>query len=254
MSLTIPPFSQFQGPLIPLRGLWNHPPPEGDYFINAEIDWGSANTSAVQFSVSGNSPVALSQIVALYIDNRRCGVDCDFLFPDSGFLLTVPAHAQGLFPVLTNALMFYAIAAGSAAVDVTVLQILNSLPPPIPLVPSIAQNNAAITGAALAGPSTVPVIPAGISGTLNTLSLSLDVKAAGASDGHLQVALVDGTGLTLWVNYFVAAGAAAPITANYPINLSGLALRFRNGLSLVVSDVVGIGFGTLDCNAYYSTP
>src|SRR5258708_37754783 len=125
MPVTIPAFSQFQGQLFPLRGLWNKRPPEGDQFINAEINWGTANTAAIQFSLSGNSPVALSQIVALYVDNRRCGVDVDFLFPDSGFLLSVPPHAQGLYPVLTNALMFYVIGTGAATVDVTILQILN---------------------------------------------------------------------------------------------------------------------------------
>ena len=246
MPLTIPPFSQFQGQLVPLRGLWNVRPPEGDYFINSEIDWGTANTQAVQFNVSGNSPVALSQIVALYVDNRRCGVDADFLFPDSGFLLTVPAHAQGLFPVLTNALMFYVIGALSAVGDVTVLQILNSLPPPIPLLPSSAQNSSAVAGIAVAT-GTTALVPAPISGTLNTLSLSLALASTG---GNVTLSLQDGTGSLLWANgYTMIAGA----TLEMPIDLTGLSVRFRNGLNFVIFGLAGIT-GAVDANVYYVTP
>jgi hypothetical protein len=111
MPLSIPAFDQYQSPMFPLRGLWNCVPREGDKFVNVEIDWQTTTkTTCVQFSLSGNSPVALSQIVALYVDNGRSGSDVDFIFPDSGFVLTVPAHNQGMFPVLTNALMFYASA------------------------------------------------------------------------------------------------------------------------------------------------
>jgi hypothetical protein len=246
MPLTVPPFSQFQGQLVPLRGLWNRRPAEGDYFVNAEIDWGTANTSAIQFALSGNSPVALSQIVALYIDNRRCGVDTDFLFPDSGFLLTVPAHAQGLFPVLTNALMFYAIATGSALNDVTIVQILNSLPPPIPLVPSQAQNNNALTGLTLIN-GTTALVAAGISGTVNTISISFVLSAAGTA----QVALQDGTGAVIWANEFT--GPAAAPAQNIQVDLTGLSVRFRNGLNLVVSGAA-VSIGGADANIYYTTP
>jgi hypothetical protein len=246
MPLTVPPFTQFQGTLFPLRGLWNKPPAEGDYFVNAEIDWASQTTQAVQFSLSGNSPVALSQIVALYVDNRRCGVDCDFQFPDSGFLLTVPAHAQGLFPVLTNALMFYAIAAGAASADVTILQILNSLPPPIPLVPSVAQNNVSVVGVAANVNATTQIVPATISGTLNTLSLSIEL----VGPGSVQVSLIDGTGAGLWANFFTAPAG----NTNLPVNLAGLNLRFRNGIQLVISASTVAAGSAVDVNAYYSTP
>lgn len=249
MPLIIPPFTQFQGPLFPLRGLWNKRPAEGDYFVNAEIDWGTMGGagSAIQFSLSGNSPVALSQIVALYIDNRRCGVDCDFQFPDSGFLLTVPAHAQGLFPVLTNALMFYVIAQGAAGPDVTVVQILNSLPPPIPLVPSVQQNNNAATGIAIANGSTV-LVPAAISGTLNTISISVDIISS--TGGNMTVAINDGTGAVMWNNIFsVPSGGSA----NIPIDLTGMSLRFRQGLNLVITGASGLT-GFINANAYYQTP
>jgi hypothetical protein len=250
MPLTVPAFTQFQGQLVPLRGLWNNRPPEGDYFVNAEIDWGSQNTPAVQFALSGNSPVALSQIVALYVDNRRCGVDCDFQFPDSGFLLTVPAHAQGLFPVLTNALMFYAIATGAAGADTTIVQILNSLPPPLALIISTQQNNVSVTGINAAVNGTTPLVAAGINGTLNTLAVSVDLTAT-ATAGSVQISILDGTGAAVWANFF---SVPASQTINVPINLTGLNVRFRNGLNLVISASTNISVGAVDVNAFYSTP
>jgi hypothetical protein len=132
MPQTVPPFPQLQAPLIPLRGLWNAKPFEADRFCNGEIDWitTTGGLTAVQFSLSGDSPVALSQIVALCVDNTRSGADVDFLFPGSGFLLSVAARTQGLYPVFSNALTFYAIAVSAAAGDITMIQILNSLPRP----------------------------------------------------------------------------------------------------------------------------
>jgi len=251
MPLTVPPFSQFQGQLIPLRGLWNKRPAEGDYFVNAEIDWGSQNTAAIQFALSGNSPVALSQIVSLYVDNRRCGVDVDFLFPDSGFLLTVPGHAQGLFPVLTNALMFYCIATGAALPDVTIVQILNSRGPQIALIPSQASNNVALGGISALANASTPLLPATVSGSINTIGLSIELNG-GAAGGSVQVSLQDGTGGVQWMNFFSVPANGVVV---FPVNLSGLNVRFRNGLNLVVSASSGlIAPSNIDVNVYYSSP
>ncbi|PWT78040.1 MAG: hypothetical protein C5B60_01795 [Chloroflexi bacterium] len=244
MPLTVPPFTQFQGTMFPLRGLWNKPPAEGDRFVNVEIDWGSTNTQAVQFSLSGNSPVALSQIVALYVDNRRCGVDCDFQFPDSGFLLTVPARAQGMFPILTNALMFYAIAAGAGAADITIVQILNSLPPPIPLLPTASQNSAGISGIPITSGLT-SLVASPLSGTLNTIALQIDATAA--TPQTLTLSLQDGTGATVWIGYYQIGTSGV----NIPVNISGLNVRFRNGLSLGVQTSGAIA-GAIAANVYYS--
>jgi hypothetical protein len=246
MPLSIPAFVQFQSPMFPLRGLWNRRPEEGDQFVNAEIDWlVSPPGNAVQFSLSGNSPVALSQIVALSVDNGRCGADVDFIFPDSGFVLTVPAHNQGVFPVFTNALMFYASAPGSAAGDVTIVQILNSLPPPIPVAPTEAQNVATVSGISIAN-GTYGIINPPTSGTLNTLSLN--VVNQGAAAGAIQVNLVDGTGKTIWAGFF-----DLPVAGSQFVNLSGLALRFVSGVRCIVSNST-LTAGEIIANLYYSSP
>ena len=96
MPIVVPPYVQYQAPLYPLRGLWNSVPPEGDRMVAAEIDWGitTGPGMAVQFQLSGNSPVAFSQIVAMQVDNTSNNSDVQFLFPDSGYTLVVPAYTQ----------------------------------------------------------------------------------------------------------------------------------------------------------------
>lgn len=233
----------------PLRGLWNSAPLEGDRFVNAELDWlSSPPGSAVQFQLAGSSPVAISQIVALAVDNAASGADVAFIFPDSGFVLSVPARTSGVFPVFTNALMFYASAPAAHAGDRTVFQAFNSMPPPIPVAASLAQNVASVIGVGLANGST-QIVPAGVNGTLNTLSLSFDMTA-GAAIGNVQFELFDGTGKALWANFYAVQ---ANQTINIPLNLTGLSLRFVNGLSMAVSGLTLSG-GGMNISAYYSQP
>jgi hypothetical protein len=249
MPLIIPPFTQFQAPLFPLRGLWNATPPEGDKYIAAEVDWGSYPPGqAVQFALSGNSPVALSQIVALSVDNSRCGTDVRFVFTDSGFTLVVPAHAGGVFPVFTNGLMFYAIALTAGASDVTSLNVHNSMPPPLALQLSSQQN---YVSAAVPAPvnGTYPIIAAPISGTLNDADIIIDYLI-GASAQRMTLTLQDGRPVALWSTTFSAPAAAEGIQH---IELSGLNSRFINGLSLVISASTLTQNG-VTVNAYYTTP
>lgn len=253
MPLTIPAFSQYQWQVpAPLRGVWNLAPKEGDRFLNAEIDWlvGTVN-AALQFQCGGNSPVAMSQIVALYVDNRRCGSDVIFTFPDTQFELVVPAHTQGLFPVLTNALTFFAQGANVAVGDVTILQILNSLPPPIFLLPSAAQAIGANANQNLAtGGGTSQIIPAGTNGTLQALTVTA-VGNSGATPGQYQLAIVDGAAHTLW-NAFLDGVANGSVNLN--VNLSNLGWRFFNGLTLQASQITTFASGHVNANVFYVSP
>lgn len=247
MPIFIPPFDQYQTPMFPLRGLWNAKPAEGDRFVNVEIDWlQTTNNRAVQFLLSGNSPVALSQIAALSVDNRRSGYDIDFAFPDSGFTLTVPAYNQGVYPVFTNALMFYAIAAeGVVSGNRTVFQILNSVPPPVALNPTAMQTKEGISGIALADGTTAIVDPS-VSGTVNGLSI---IFAFGGT-GSAEVTLIDGLGDVIWQTD--ASGIAG---SSQVISLTGLDLRFVNGLSLLISNRTGAAnLGVASVNIFYNTP
>jgi hypothetical protein len=247
LPLKLPPFNQYQSPIVPLRGLWNVAPQEGDKFVAAEIDWLVTTTQqAVQFAISANSPVAFSQIVALAVDNSRCGADVQIVFSDSGFILAVPAHEQIVAPVFTNALMFYVVAPAAVQGDITAFSVLNSMPPPIMIAPSSAQNHISLNEANLNNGVT-PLIPPPTSGTLNTLSIVIYVEDTTPGD-LAQIALVDGTGKSLWTQVVVAT--AQP--QNIQFDLSGLSLRFNEGVSLVISEST-LG-GGITINAYYSTP
>lgn len=250
MPLTIPEFVQFQAPLFPLRGLWNTPPAEGDRFVNAEIDWGTPGmlgVSCIQFLLSGNSPVAFSQIVAMSVDNTRCGSDVDFIFPDSGFILTVPGNNQGVYPVFTNALMFYANAPLAALGDVTICQILNSMPPPVAIQPAETQSQASAPGINLATNATTVIVPPPISGTIQAFTLVITSNEA--ADGAAEFRLIDGTGRVLYQQ--TIAVPAGIFTVTVPV--SGIRVRFTQGLSAVVS-LSSITAGNVAVNLYYSVP
>lgn len=248
MPITIPPSVNYQAALIPIAGRWNQPPPEGDFFIPCEIDWGVTVPlgQAVQLSLNAG-PVSFSQIIAISVDNGRNGSDVSFIFPDTGRQLTVPAFAQGVFPVFTSALTFYVISEASSAGDITEFEILNSMPPPVSILPSQEQSNARATGIGIGGNASTPIIPAGTNGTLQGFSITFFIPAG--ATGFCDVALVDGTGKQLWSTFLNGATAAQTI----PVAQSNLALRFTNGVNFVVSSS-SLSGGNAVANLYYSVP
>lgn len=249
MSIVIPPFDQYQAPIVPLRGLWNTKPPEGDKFALCSVDWmRTTNGRAVQFLLSANSPVALSQLVALAVDNRRSGYDVDFVFPDSGFTLTVPAYNQGVYPIFTNALMFYLIAAeGVVAGNATTFMVLNSMPPPVALFPTAMQTQDSVADILLTTGNTVQIIPAAVSGTLNGILMTLNFAVLAG----VNVQLIDGTGTVLWHD------STEGITGGSQIfSISNLHVRFVDGVSFVViiSDLTDPSAARANVNLFYTTP
>lgn len=249
MPLTIPAFDQYQAPLVPLRGLWRRVPQEGERFVNAEIDWlVTTNQTAVQFQLAGNSPVSISQIVAISVDNGRCGSDVDFLFPDSGFILTVPSRESGVYPVFTNALMFYASAPAAQSPDRTVIQILNSMPPPVAIPASDAQQSVSATGIPVVN-GTTPLIPSSVSGTLNSIHLVVSDNQ-GAAGGVAQFALIDGAGKTVWTGFVTVPPDDA---ISIPIDVGPLSVRFKGGLSLVITNA-SLTTANVVTNLYYTSP
>lgn len=248
MPLTIPPFAAYQAALIPVASRWSLAPPEGSKMIPAEIDWGVTVGVglAVQFALNAG-PVEFTQVVAFSVDNSRCGADVSFIMPDTGKQLTVPATAQGVYPVFTNSLTFYASAPGSNVGDVTVLVILNSMPPPVSVLPSEEQTSAAVAGINLLTAGTTQLIPAGVTGTLQGASLMF--TNGGAAAFVAGVSLRDGTGAILWT---WAMTIAANSTTTVP--LSALKMRFYNGLQFLIASPSGTGPAAATINLYYSVP
>jgi hypothetical protein len=260
MPTIVPPFVQYQTQLVPLRAIWNVTPKEGDRFTSAEIDWGvttlsgtgNAPATAVQIDVGGNSPVAFSQIAALSVDNNRSAADVTFLFPDSAFELIIPAYSGGVFPVFTNALMFYVIAPQSTVGDVTTFQIFNSLPPPVAMLQSQAQAVTSLIGIQLDTIKTVQIIPASISGILEAFSIDI----FGGGQGVLTsqgLTLLDGVGQGIWSSSFVSAPSTSILNEHIPI--SGLKVRFRQGITVTTNTgpPQAAGFAG-NFNMYYSVP
>lgn len=251
MPLTIPPFAQYQAPLIAVPGRWHWKPPEGDHMIPVEIDWlvSTANLQAVELSLTSFSPVQFSQIVALSVDNNRAGCDVDFLFPDTGKQLTVPAGAQGTFGVFTNSMTFYVIANGAVTGDVTVFTVLNSMPPPV-AVPLSQEQTSSHTGAVgLSATGQTAVVLPPTSGTLEAVTIQFDVQVT-TGPVNAAVALRDGTGVVIWqqgINY------ANATSTQLVIPLTGLKARFSNGLYVVVLSTT-MTTGAVTVNAFYSVP
>jgi hypothetical protein len=237
---------------VPLRAQWNKTPPEGERFVSGEIDWtsGGAPNRAVQVSLGGNSPVAISQIIAIAVDNSRCGADVQFIFSDSGFVLNIPTHIQGVYPVFTNALNFYIVSSGSNSGDITAWTVLNSMPPPLSIQPTATQQNIVSPSIPLTANSSTQVIPTTVSGTLTAIDIN-PVLTAGASAGSVTISLVGGGGQTHWSRtYSVPANS----TISPSTTLTGLATHFWNGMTLVVSGSTGITAGNVYANLYYTVP
>ena len=260
MPTIVPPFVQYQTPLVPLRAVWDTAPREGNRFTSAEIDWqvttvsgtGNQPSQAVQIDVGGNSPVAFSQIVALSVDNNRCAADVTFLFPDSAFELIVPAYAGGVFPVFTNALMFYVIASQANVGDVTTFQIFNSMPPPVAMLQSQAQAVTSLTGLPFDTAKDTQLVPTNISGVLEAFSIDMfngGQPGAVASQGFI---MLDGTSSGIW-----SASLLAPIATptNQHIVLTGLKVLFRNGIHVTTISGAPTANGWAgNFNMYYSVP
>lgn len=250
MPLTIPPFAAYQAPLIPVAARWRTPPVEGDKFIPCEIDWGVTVAAglAVQFALNAG-PVEFTQICAFSIDNGRNGSDVSFIFPDTGKQLTVPAYAQGVYPVFTNAATFYVESSSAVTGDVTVFEILNSMPPPVSVLPSQEQSHASGGSVPLNVNATTALLPAGTVGTLQAFSLVLNIQT-GAAAQSCTITLQDGTGAVLWAQGFAYPASTQTVLT---INQSGLRLRFVNGLNIVISSTT-MTAGAVTANLYYSTP
>jgi hypothetical protein len=145
--------------------------------------------------------------------------------------------------------MFYVNGPLTQQNDVTICQILNSMPPPVALQPSTEQVHASTAGISLSVNATTAVIPAGTSGTLTGFSLPYTATGGAAAESAF-VSLVDGSGQTLWTG---AITVAAGQTITNTVTVTGLRLRFMNGVNLVVASST-IASGIIAPNLYYSVP
>lgn len=247
MPFQVPQSVPYRSPLNTVPAFSFRDAPEGNRMIHAEILWATMGGSnfSVQINAAQNSPQNFTQILALNVDNSRCGADVVFSFPDTGSELTVPAYEEGVFPVFTGQTTFYVYCLNQAANtdDVTTFDILNFLPPPISVpraaLQQVATGNGAMgwygTGSVNAPAISASLVPAALSGSVNGWNLYVN---AGANAGGtftqnwaLQDGAAAGTGVTLW-----SGSITIPANTFFPFvvaNLSNLNLRFYQGLNLI---------------------
>lgn len=252
MPFTVPSASAYQGSLFPVRGNWHYKPPEGDKVIGIEIDWSSYTTDAVAIDLSGNSPVSFSRIVALDVDNSANGLPVLFIFPDTGSSLPVPAYSSGVFPVNTNAQSFYAQCTGGvAAAGKTLVQIMNSMPPPVALAPTYTQSflGGALLPLDVAG--TAQLVPVGVNGGLQAFDVSGTI-IVGAGTGNVRLSLTDGNARVLWGTNL---GGATTDVVNFNLPVTGINARFANGMIMHANAPVNIAAGSVALiNVYLGVP
>jgi len=229
MTIIIPqPVKTFPGGagLPVLNALTFMEPKEGKRYIPVDITW-PAGGLTYDVNVNGLTTQPFSQIVMLDVDNNQCGVDVQFIFPDSGDTLIIPGSSGGLFPVFTNSTKFYVSCIGAVATDVTRFRLLNyrqepvALPPPQYTTIAVANN---ITTAALTA-----VIPPSVSGTLVGYSVNVSMQANGAGFSGWTGILEDtATGAVIDQAAFIVTTANASF-AN-ALNVPILARRFTGGI------------------------
>ena len=232
MPITLPPgLVPFMDPTVSLGAKWAQQPPEGNRYVPFEIDWNLYTAGAVSINLASNpaNPNQLSQIVALSVDNVRCGSDVQFIFPDSNEIVTVPAYSKMIFPVFTGLLNFYVVGLSIVSTDTTVFKVLNTMPPPIAIQSTQETSVASQNTVELNTAYSATIIAAGKSGTL--LSLNMIVNISDATLGHAcNLFVEDGNNNIVYAATLQGNGAPATFSDNRPL----YNVRFLNGLNAIV--------------------
>jgi len=245
MAIIIPqPVKTFPGGagLPVLNALTFMEPKEGKRYIPVDIVW-PAGGMTYDVNVNGITTQPFSQIVMLDVDNNQCGVDVQFIFPDSGDTLIIPGASGGLFPVFTNSTKFYVSAIGALATDVTRFRILNYRQEPVALPPP--QYNQIASQLGLSAVGTFPILAAGVSGTLSGYDGNLSIFFAGGGAGQATLALKDRATSAIIAQGAVTASNNSGSSA-IVFNTDGTAIRFAGGLDAVVA--IGAGVSSVSGN------
>jgi len=252
MSITIAPSKNYPSPMNALPTKFNRSPPESDKMIALEIDWGTMGQS-VAFNLADNSTLTFSQLVSMCIDNSQCGADVQFTFPDTADIVTIPAYSpRVIVPVFTNQLFFYAATIGGESEDITRVQLLNFVPPPIAVPVTQEQEAAIFNNVSIDANGTQQIIPAGISGTIEGVYITAQMTSSAGNAGFFIFEILDGNGTVIG-----GSQVATPIgstTSQVALESSNLRVRFQNGLSIVWTSTALTGLSSVSINIYYRTP
>lgn len=249
-NITVPPAVNYLSPLVAVPSIVLRPPKEGDKLINCEIDWGTQGGSdnCVSINLQNNATLEFSQIVALSVDNSACAADIQFVFPDTGNTLTVPAYAPSLIiEVFTNQTQFFVISPSAQPEDVTRFAILNHLPPPVAVPFTVEQQTLSSNNITADGSGTNQLLPDTISGTLENLQV---FRCGPIATGGTQFFVIkDGTGAVLTSGQFSTAVDNINVIL---LNLDNMHIRFNDGLVFTQSGA-DLG-GAYIVNGLYRAP
>ncbi len=254
------PAKNYQSPGTPVKSSFGASPNEGRQLIDFKIRWGSANdggpNNVVALDMSNRGPLDFSIIQSLAVDNSACGADIQFVFPDTGDTIVVPAYTPwSVFPVFTNRTNFFVQSPNALDTDVTNFLVANYVMPPISIPVTQEQNSVAISKVDMTATSPYVLLPAQVggvdnNGTLENAFLYLSMNG-NSNNPSLTWSLEDGAANVL------AAGFAQ--TYSVPINqivlqLSKVNLRFQKGLQFVFSTTNAPSYCVMSTNLYYRTP
>jgi hypothetical protein len=261
-AIAVPAAINYPNPLVSLSSKQGNQPPETNRYIPCSIQWGNGPYGGATLNDGGPnncvnvfpqnlSPQAFSQIIALNVDNTKCGADVVFTFPDTYQTLTVPAYEEGVFPVFTGSLQFYVQAINGYQSDQTNFSILNFLPPPVAVGRSSLSTKAVSAQINLAVNGSTTILPASFYGTVKSFNVFASFGSAGSAGCNFN--LTDGGGghIGQWqFNLPAAGGDFIGVLAD----ISDIDFRVYNGLSGVVTGFTGSIIGAASVNIFYRTP
>lgn len=264
MSLTVPPAKNYQSPLIPIVSTFGREPKEGRQQVPIALNWtvdgaqnGTSNQYAVHINLQNNNTLAFSQISAIKVDNSQSGADVQFVFVDTQEIITVPAYEPcAIVPAFTGAKQFYAVASGAIPGDVTRMQVLNFVPPPVTVPEAIEQNAAGQVGLVIGSnmSQNFQLVPAGVNGTVQSLNISFSILAVPAAPATINFFVFDGQAPNNFLVNGISLGGI--VSGNWPVlEWTDVRLRFVNGLTAkVITNNNWAGGGFANFLATYRTP
>lgn len=258
MALVIPPnVKNYSSPLnsVPLN--WTEEAPEGPKGIQCAITWNAAQSGpnkAVYLNMQNNAPLNFSKIRAIVVDNSANGSDVQVVFPDTETTFTVPAYTPyAIVPVFTNQTQLYILSPLALATDKTAFMVLNTLPPPLAVPVTQAQNLFSSVNIDVAVSGSLQIVPTTVNGTLENVFISTTLNGT-PGNVDLSVVVKDGLGNALLNGSARNESGGSVVTVATLFEASGLHVRFSGGLVLEWTTVGAPALALLTPNLYYRTP
>jgi hypothetical protein len=252
LPLVVPPAVNYPNPIVSVPSLPGKEPREGRRSIAFDIPWGSMGGTyhAVNINLADGAPGNFSQILGISCDNSASGSDVQFIWPDTGETVSVPAYTTVIAEVFTNQTQFFVYAPNANPVDDTKFQILNYAPLPVSIPRSVFNSGFGSGSIPMTALTTTQLIPTTVNGTLGQLVITLAI-ANPTSAFSQNFTVADGLGDQLG---FAAIALATSETFNGPlISLYDMNVRFQQGIKLVQGGSVASG-GSVQVDLTYRSP